>query len=330
MSAAYAVAAIGNAIVDVIAPASDSFLEAQSLPKGGMTLVDADRSTALYEAMQAGVETSGGSAANTVAGVASFGGQAVFMGKVADDALGRVFAEDIRNVGAHFTTTPLAGGPATARCMINVTPDGDRTMATFLGAAVELGPDDIDAATIAAAEVTYLEGYLFDAPRARRAFAIAAATARAAGRRVAITLSDGFVADRWRAELIGFFPQVDIVFANADEVAALYQTKDFEAAAEKLAGAVDIAVITRGPRGSRVCANGRAHDVQAFPVDKVVDTTGAGDQYAAGFLFGLSRGAPVEVCGRLGSLAASEVIAHYGPRPQSPLAALAARHGLSL
>jgi sugar/nucleoside kinase (ribokinase family) len=333
MTASYDVAAIGNAIVDVIAPASDAFLEVQGLRKGAMTLIDDARAYDLYCAMGSGVETSGGSAANTVAGVASLGGRAAFAGKIAHDPLGEVFAHDIRAIGAHFDTPMLAApgedsASGTGRCLINVTPDGNRTMATYLGAANQLTPADVDPAVIGDAAVTYLEGYLFDPPLAREAFAKAADLARSAGRKTALSLSDVFVVERWREELLGFMDRIDIVFANETEVKSLFQTDDFDAAVDRLANRVEIAVVTRGERGAVIRHRAEKHSVAAFPVDRVLDTTGAGDQYAAGFLFGLARGKPLDVCGALGALAAWEVIRHYGPRPQEPLKALAQSRGL--
>jgi sugar/nucleoside kinase (ribokinase family) len=292
----YDVAAIGNAIVDVIAPADDAFLSAESLDKGAMMLVDETRSADLYSRMAAGVETSGGSAGNTIAGVASFGGRAAYMGKVSNDQLGDVFAHDMRAIGAHFDTAPLIGGPATARSLINVTPDGERTMCTFLGASVEFTPDDVDAAVIEAAKIVYLEGYLFDAPAARRAFAKTAGLARASGRMVAITLSDGFVVDRHRDGLLAFLEtQVDLVFANDTEAMALFETSDFDTALAGLRAKVKIAAVTRSAQGSVIAAGADTFAVSAFPVEKVVDTTGAGDQYAAGFMFGLAKGRPLNV-----------------------------------
>jgi len=329
MTALYDVAAIGNAIVDVIAPAGDAFLAAENLAKGAMTLIDAGRAHDLYGRMAAGMETSGGSAANTVAGVASLGGRAAFIGKVADDQLGEVFAHDMKAIGAHFDTAPLVGGAATARCLIAVTPDGERTMSTYLGACIELGPADVPAALVEGARILYLEGYLFDPPRARRAFAKAAALARGAGRRIALTLSDAFVVERHREALLGFIDgQVDILFANEAELLELTGGADFEAAAAAVAGRIEIAAVTRGAQGSVILAGGARHAVPAAPVEAVVDTTGAGDQYAAGFLVGLAAGKPPEACGRLGSLAAAEVISHYGPRPQTSLRDLAAARGL--
>ena len=329
MTALYDVAAIGNAIVDVIAPADDAFLAAEGLTKGAMTLIDAARAGQLYGRMAPGMETSGGSGANTVAGAASLGGRAAFIGKVADDQLGEVFAHDMKAIGAAFDTAPLTGGAATARCLINVTPDGERTMCTYLGACVELGPADVSAALVEGAAILYLEGYLFDPPEARRAFAKAAGLARGAGRSIALTLSDAFVVERHRAALLGFIEsQVDILFANESEILGLFETADFEAAATAIAGRVQIAAITRSAKGSIVLAGGGRHLVPAFPVDSVIDTTGAGDQYAAGFLIGFAAGRPLDACSRLGSLAAAEVISHYGPRPRTSLRALAAAEGI--
>ncbi len=324
----YDVAAIGNAIVDVIAPADDAFLAANKLDKGTMMLVDASQSAAIYAKMAAGVETSGGSAANTVAGLASFGGRGAFMGKVASDQLGQVFTRQMAAIGTHFANAPLESGPATAVSMINVTPDGQRTMCTYLGASVEFTDDDVDPAIVEAARIVYLEGYLFDAEAARRAFTKAAALARAAGRLLTLTLSDPFVVERHRAALLGFIEsQVELLFANESEAMALFQVDTFDAAVAALRERVTLAAVTRSERGSVILTHGERLSVTAEPVEKVVDTTGAGDQYAAGFMFGLSRGRPLQACGKLASLAAAEVISHYGPRPQVPLKNLAATKG---
>lgn len=325
----YDVAAIGNAIVDVIAPSSDDFLADEGLAKGGMMLIDEARAEQLYGRMAAGIEASGGSAANSMAGVASLGGRAAYIGKVAGDALGKVFAHDIGAIGVTYGTAPLASGAATARCLINVTPNGQRTMATFLGASVHLTPDDVDVALIEGAKITYLEGYLFDPPQARRAFAKAAGLARASGRLIALTLSDAFVVDRHREALLGFLDsEVDVLLANESELTSLFQTDDFDAAVRALRGRARLAAVTRGEKGSVIVAGDEILSVDAAPVEKVVDTTGAGDQYAAGFLLGLATGRPLAICGRLGSLAAAEVISHYGPRPQVSLKDLALKAGL--
>ena len=327
--ARFDVCAVGNAIVDVLAPCEPAFLQTQGLTPGSMQLVDADQSAALYDAMAAGVEASGGSAGNTVAGVGSFGGRAAYLGKVADDQLGEVFAHDIRAAGVHFDVSPLVDGAAaglgTGRCLINVTPDGQRTMCTFLGAANQLTVADVDAGLIGDSAVVYLEGYLFDPAPGRAAFEAAAKAAHDAGRKVAITLSDAFVVHRWRADLLDFISaSADVVLANEAELAALFETEDFDAAADRLAAMVEIAAVTRGPDGSVIVSGDQRVRVAAVPVDKV------GDQYAAGFLLGLARGLSLEDAGKLGSLAAAEVIAHWGPRPMVSLEALAKDAGLRL
>lgn len=325
------VCAVGNAIVDVLSPCSDAFLTAQNLTPGSMQLVDEEQSASLYDAMAAGIEASGGSAGNTVAGVGSFGGKAAYIGKVAPDTLGGVFTHDIRAAGVHFDTPVLKDGAGTGRCLINVTQDGERTMCTFLGAANQLAADDIDTALIGDSAITYLEGYLFDPAPARSAFEAAAAAAHAAGRKVAITLSDTFVVARWRTELLAFIEaSADIVLANEGELAALFETEDFDAASARLASMVEVAAITRGAEGSVIISGDERVSVAAYPVDKVIDTTGAGDQYAAGFLLGVARGLTLEESGKLGSLAASEVIAHWGPRPMVSLSELARTNGLTL
>jgi sugar/nucleoside kinase (ribokinase family) len=330
MSLAYDVAAIGNAIVDVIAPAEDAFLAANGLVKGSMMLVDEARARELYDKMGQAVEASGGSAGNTVAGVASLGGRAAYIGKVSEDQLGEVFAHDTRSIGVAYATARLNGGAATGRSLINVTPDGERTMCTFLGASVELTAADVDPALIEGAAIVYLEGYLFDPPEARRAFAKAAGLARASGRTIALTASDIFVIERHRRTLIEFLDtEVDLLFANDAEIMALFETDNFDAAAAAVRGRCRIAALTRGEAGSVVVTPDATVAVPAFPVAKVVDTTGAGDQYAAGFMLGLARGRSLEDCAKLGGLAAAEVISHYGPRPQVSLAELAAAHGLA-
>ena len=328
MTDLYDVAAIGNAIVDVISPCDEAFLEAEGLTKGSMQLIDQARATELYAKMATGVETSGGSAANTVAGIASLGGGAAFLGKVAADKLGATFVQDMWKMGAKFRTQPLSAGPSTARCLINVTPDGERTMCTYLGASTHFTDFDVDKEFIEGAKIVYLEGYLFDPLQARQAFAKAAGLARASGRRIALTLSDSFVVERHRGALLGFIEsQVDVLFANEAEICALFQC-DFGAAVTAVRSAAKIAALTRSEHGSVIVADAKTHAIPASPVEKVVDTTGAGDQYAAGFLFGLARGRPLEDCGRLGSMAAAEVISHYGPRPQVQLSDLAAAQGL--
>lgn len=324
----YDVAAIGNAIVDVIAPCTDAFLTENGLTKGAMMLVDPKASAALYSKMAQAVEASGGSAANTIAGLASFGGKGAFMGKVADDQLGRIFAHDMRAMGARFENKPLVDGPATAVSMINVTPDAQRTMCTFLGASVEFSDEDVEKDIVEAAKIVYLEGYLFDAGPARRAFAKAAALAHGAGRMIALTLSDSFVVERHRGALLGFIEgQVDLLFANEAELKSLFETERFDDALHQLRPLVKVAAVTRSEKGSVILDHGRRLTVDAEQVEKIVDTTGAGDQYAAGFMFGLSRGRPLQQCGKLASLAAAEVISHYGPRPAVSLKDLAASKG---
>jgi sugar/nucleoside kinase (ribokinase family) len=325
----YDVAAIGNAIVDVIGSASEAFLADNGLTKGAMMLVSPAESAALYGKMNPEIEASGGSAANTIAGLASFGGKAAFMGKVADDDLGKTFARDMRAIGARFENAPLRDGPTTAVSMINVTPDAQRTMCTYLGASVEFTDDDVDQTTVESARIVYLEGYLFDAEAARRAFAKAAALAHGSGRMIALTLSDSFVVERHRAGLLGFIEtQVDLLFANEAELLALVETDDFDVAAGEIAGRAKLCAVTRGEKGSVVIRGDERWAVPAEPVEKIVDTTGAGDQYAAGFMFGLARDRTLADCARLGSLAAAEVISHYGPRPQVSLKDLAGAKGL--
>ena len=329
MTELFDVAAIGNAIVDVIAPADEDFISAEGLARGAMTLVDQARGSELYARMAPGVETSGGSAANTVAGLASLGARTAFLGKVANDQLGEVFAHDLRAIGVHFPSLPLQDGPATARCLVNVTPDGQRTMCTYLGASVEFTDADIDPSVIEAAQIVYLEGYLFDAEPARKAFAKAAGLARASGRQIALTLSDGFVVERHRAALLGFISaQVDILFANEAEALALFETEDLAVAVDGLRARTRLSAVTRSEKGSLLIGDGEVASILAWPVEKIVDTTGAGDQYAAGVMYGLAAWRPLEVCGHLGALAAAEVISHYGPRPQVSLRALADREGL--
>lgn len=325
----YDVAAIGNAIVDVIAPSSEDFLTDQALVKGSMMLIDEARAEQLYRDMAAGIEASGGSAANTMAGVASLGGRAAYVGKVAADTLGEVFAHDMNAIGVRFDVPPLVGGAATARCLINVTPDGQRTMSTFLGASNQLTAKDVDPQIIEASKIIYLEGYLFDPSEAREAFAKAAGLARASSRLIAFTLSDSFVVHRHRDLLKAFIDsEVDILFANEAELCALQETEDFDAAMKALRGRVKIAGVTRAEKGSVTLQGDMIDAVSITPVEKVVDTTGAGDQYAAGFLYGLSQGRSIDACARLGHLAAGEVITHYGPRPQVSLKDLAIAAGL--
>jgi len=320
---------VGNAIVDVLANADDRFLQENELTKGAMTLIDAARAEALYAKMTDTIECSGGSAGNTMAGIASFGGRAGYIGKVNDDRLGRIFGDDIRTVGVGYETSPAPDGPPTGRCLVLVTPDAQRTMQTFLGASATLTPDDIDPDVVSAAQITYLEGYLWDPPPAKEAFIKAAGIAHAAGRQVALSLSDSFCVDRHREEFRRLIEEhVDVVFANEDEILSLYQTSDFEEAAEALQGYCDVAAVTRGVSGSVILAPDERLVVEAVAVGKVVDTTGAGDLFAAGFLFGMTRAKGLAECGRLGSLAAGEIIRHVGARPEVRLADLATEHGL--
>ena len=318
--AAYDVVGIGNAIVDVIAHADDAFLEAEGLPKGTMTLIDTDRAQALYAKMAPGIEASGGSAANTMAGIASLGGKGAFFGKVRDDQLGEVFRHDIRAIGVDFDSAPATEGPPTARCLILVTPDAQRTMNTYLGACVDLGPEDVDPDIVAAAQVTYLEGYLWDPPRAKEAFVKAATIAHGAGRKVSLSLSDPFCVGRHRDEFRELVDgHVDILFANEEEIKSLYETDSFDASLQAVRGKYEIAALTRSEKGSVIVSGDEIHVIDAAPVDKVVDTTGAGDLYAAGFLFGLTHGYGLARAGRIAGIAAAEAISHMGARPEVPL-----------
>jgi len=316
----YDVVAIGNAMVDILTHATDELIEKQNklygMHKGMMNLIDEPRAVELYAEMEAGIETSGGSAGNTMAGFASFGGKGAYIGKVAIDSLGEVFRHDMKAMGVTYETQPLAIGAATGRCLILVTSDAQRTMNTFLGAGIELSSNDIDENLIASSKITYLEGYLYDPPQAMKAFQLAAKIAHDAGRRVALTLSDPFCVERHRAAFLDLVEyHIDILFANEKEIISLYETETFDQAAKIVTGKCETIALTRSAKGSVVIADGTI--VEIAPEDvKVVDTTGAGDQYAAGFLFGLTRNMPLEMCGRLGTLAASEVITHMGPRPE--------------
>lgn len=321
------VVAVGNALVDVLAQVDEKFILRQNkkhdMEKGAMTLIDEKRALELYDLMPPAVETSGGSAANTMAGFASFGGMGGFIGKVADDQLGKVFQHDIRSLGVKFETQPLVVGAPTGRCLILVTPDAQRTMNTFLGASVEMGADDIDFDLIASARVTYLEGYLYDKEQAKEAYKVASQAAHDAGHRVALTLSDPFCVDRHRHDFLNLVEShVDILFANEEEIKSLYMQSDFEAAMAAVEGLCEIAVLTRGPKGAVIISGGQKIEIKPEKVEKVVDTTGAGDQFAAGFLYGFTKGMRLEQCGNLGALAAAEVISHIGPRPLIPLSNL--------
>jgi sugar/nucleoside kinase (ribokinase family) len=323
MPAQVDVLAIGNALVDVITASTPVFLEAQNIPKGGMRLIGADEAETLYAAMGPGREISGGSAANTVAGMAALGASPAFVGRVANDQLGAVFGHDIRAAGVSFTTAPASGATPTGRCLIAVTPDGDRTMNTFLGAAQELTEADLDAASVEAAQILYLEGYLWDPPTPRAAMRKAIAVARAKGRKVALTLSDVFCVNNHRDDFKQLLAgHVDLMFGNEHEVCALYETKSLDAAMSELAKHACIAVVTRSAEGALVLEGGRRHVVEGERVANVVDTTGAGDMFAGGFMAGMVAGRPLDVCARMGNMAAAEIITHYGARPEADLKAL--------
>jgi sugar/nucleoside kinase (ribokinase family) len=326
----YDVIGVGNAIVDVLSPTEDAFLAAHGLDKGVMTLIDGARGTELYDAMGPAVEVSGGSAANTLAGIASLGGKGAYIGKVRADALGEVFRHDINAIGVDYRTPPAEGaGEPTARCLIFVTPDAERTMQTCLGVSVELGTDDIDVEAIQAAQITYLEGYLFDPPKAKKAFVHAAEAAHAAGRQVALSLSDAFCVGRHRAEFLHLISgHIDILFANEDEIMSLFEVDSFDRALALTRGHCQIAALTRGAKGSVILDHEEAHEAPAAPVGKVIDTTGAGDLYAAGVLYGLTQGRELPDCAKIGGIAAAEVIQHYGARPEASLAKLLAESGV--
>ena len=329
-AAKYDVLAIGNAIVDLLVRTDEGFLGRHGMAKGSMSLIDEARAAAIYNDMGPATKMSGGSAANTIVGIASLGARAAYVGKVRDDEVGRLYTQDIRAAGVTFETRPASGGPATGCSYILVTPDGERTMNTFLGAAQELTPTDIDADQVAASAILYLEGYLWDPKSAKEAFVKAATIAHQAGRQVALTLSDAFCVDRYRDEFLELMRNgtVDLVFANEAELRSLYQTPDFETALKQLGRDIGLAAVTRSEKGCVVVSKEGTTAVAAYPIAKVVDTTGAGDLFAAGFLFGLSRGASHENAGRLGGLAAAEVIQHIGARPQVSLKELARQNGL--
>ncbi|MFT7598996.1 MAG: sugar/nucleoside kinase (ribokinase family) [Acidimicrobiales bacterium] len=318
------VVGVGNAIVDVITQSDDDFVASQGLEKGSMTLIDDDRAHQLYDLMPPGVEASGGSAANTMAGIASFGGTSAYIGKVSGDELGGVFRDDMRQTGVTFDVPPAEGGPATARCLILVTPDAQRTMSTYLGVSSLLEPDDINPGTVESGQLLFCEGYLWDVESAKQAIRRAMDVARSAGRHSALTLSDTFCVERhyddFRDLVAG---RVDVLFANEAELGALYKTDSLDAGVAAVAGEVELACITRGDQGSLLVRGTEVVEIAAVEASAVVDTTGAGDQYAAGVLFGLARGLDLAECGRLGSVAAAEVISHVGPRPLTSLKELA-------
>ncbi len=315
---------IGNALVDVVAQADDAFLDTHALDKGGMMLIDTERADFLYSKMGPATESSGGSCGNTMAGFASLGGKGVYIGKVRDDDFGAVFRHDMNAIGVNFATPSAGDGEATGRCLVIVTPDAQRTLCTYLGAASALTAADIDADLVRAAAVTYLEGYLFDPPEAKAAFVRAAEVAHAAGRKVAITLSDSFCVGRHRdsfAHLVA--SHIDILFANEAEILALYEVDNFDEAAHAVRGHCAVACLTRGEKGSVILSGDDTHTVAAEPASQVIDTTGAGDLFAAGFLYGYTQGRPLAEAARIGGVAAAEVIAHYGARPEADLGALA-------
>ncbi len=328
----YDVLGLGNAIVDVISRADDDFLIAQGLRKGGMTLIDEARAEQLYAAMGPATIISGGSAANTIIGLASLGCSAAFIGKVKADELGGLFAHDIRAAKVGFSTPPAPDGTASARCLIVVTPDGQRTMSTFLGACQDLTEADINEDLVKGSGVTYLEGYLWDPPAAKAAFVKASKIARAVGREVALSLSDSFCVDRYRDEFLGLIRSgaVQIVFANESELHSLYETADFDSALAQLKGENILGVVTRSEQGCVIVKGDEVLTAPAFPVETVVDTTGAGDLFAAGFLAGFTKGRDLVTCAKLGALAAAEIIQHIGARPQTDLSQLAAQNGLAV
>ena len=315
---------VGNALVDVITRVDDDFVTAHDFPRGATTMVDLDRADAIYADLPPAQEISGGSCANTIAGLASFGANVAFIGRVRDDQLGKVYTHDLRSLGVHFDVPPATTGPPTGRCLVMVMPDAHRTQCTYLGASTFIGPEDVDPEVVARAHVTYLEGYLWDQPPAKEAIRKAATAARGAGRQVALTLSDPFCVDRHRDEFRDLVAdEIDVLFANEAEICSLYEVDDFDAALQQVRRHCRIGALTRGEHGSVVIAGDSVHVLEAEPVDRLVDTTGAGDQYAAGFLYGLTHGHDLDTCGRLGSMAAAEVISHYGARPAVSLAKLA-------
>jgi sugar/nucleoside kinase (ribokinase family) len=325
--ARFNVLAIGNAIVDVLSETTDAFIAAEGLTKGGMQLIDADRATQLYSAMGPAREISGGSAANTLAGLAALGSKCAFVGQVADDQLGEVFAHDIRAAGIHFDVPARTEEPPTARCLILVTPDAQRTMNTFLGASQFLAAGLIDKAMIESAEILYLEGYLWDPEEPRAAMRAAIGHAKTAGRKVAFTLSDAFVIDRHRDDFLKLMDEglIDILFANETEICSLNQSDDFESSVAASANKVPLLVVTKGEHGAIAVHNGDRYAVAAEPVERLVDTTGAGDLFAAGVLAGLAEGRSIETCLTMGAVCAAEVISHYGARPEADIKALVAK-----
>lgn len=327
--AKFDVVGIGSAIVDIIAHADDSFLSNHDAPKGTMLWVEEDKSNALYDEIGPAVEASGGSAANTMAGIASFGGSPAFIGKTKADQLGQIFAHDIRAVGVHYDTAPQQDGAATARCIILVTPDAQRTMFTYLGASGTLGAADMDEDLITNSKMIYIEGYQWDLPETKEAIINACKIAEKSGGKVALTLSDPFVVERHRNDLFDLVNQyVDVLFANEIEITALFRSNSFDEAVESLEGRVQLAALTRGAEGAVTFTKKELIQTPATAQGPIVDTTGAGDLYAAGFLFGLTQGRDLRDCAALGSLAAGEVISHVGARPEVSLKELAAKNSL--
>jgi sugar/nucleoside kinase (ribokinase family) len=317
---------IGNALVDIIASVDRAFVADHDFPHGATTMVELERAEALYADLPPAQELSGGSCANTIAGLGSFGAAVAFIGRVRDDQFGKVYTHDLRSLGVHFDVAPATDGPATGRCLVMVTPDAQRTQCTYLGASTFIGPEDVDDDVAARARVTYLEGYLWDQPSAKYAIRKAATAARAAGRQVAFTLSDPFCVERHRDEFRSLVAdEIDILFGNEAEICSLYEVEDFDSALQRLRHHCRVGALTRSQRGSVVIAGDEVHVIDADPVERLVDTTGAGDQYAAGFLHGLTHGYDLATCGRLASAAAAEVISHIGARPAVSLAQLAER-----
>ncbi len=328
-NSAHDVVGIGNAIVDIIARCDDDFLAQQALAKGHMQLVDRAAATALYDAIGPAVEISGGSAANTIAGVASFGGSAAYIGKVADDDLGRIFAHDIKASGVNYSTKPVQSETPTARSIVLVTPDAERTMSTYLGISPELNSSEIEPELIKNSRILYLEGYLFDAPQAMEAFKLAASIAKSADTEVSLTLSDGFCVDRHREEFLSFIKSdIDLLFANESEILSLYETDSLETAVNNISNDAKVAAITRSEKGSVIVSGSNRYEAKAESIDNLADTTGAGDLYAAGFLFGHAKGMPLDQCAKLGHIAAAEIISHVGARPETSLRDLAIKHGV--
>lgn len=324
------VVGVGNAIVDILAQADEAFLEAQAIPKGGMLLIDEERARAIYSRMAPGVEISGGSAANSIACIASLGGKAGFVGKVSKDNLGEIYRHDLRAIGVTFDTDPLESGPGTGRCLINVTSDAQRSMTTYLGSAGYVAPSDINPAMIESATITFFEGYLFEQPVARQAFVKACMIAKGAGKKAALTLSDASCVERQHDALIEFSKaHVDVLLANEREAQTLFDTDDLDTMAKKARALAPLTAITLSERGSALIPrDGEIVRIEARNPDRLVDTTGAGDAYAAGLLFGLAKGLSLEKCGALGSLAAAEIISHFGARPQQNLNKLAREAGI--